>query len=396
MAHYEKYNRAATGHMLQHYDRTRGSSTSEIDPERTQLNYNLIDHGNQLDYLHQRLGEVRLSKRKDVNVLCDWIVTLPADVPADRQEEFFRKTADFLQEKYGEVNTVSAWVHLDETTPHLHYAFIPVVPDPKHDGLKVSAKECVTRADLQHFHEELQQYLEAHMGIPVGIQNGLTAGGNVAIADLKRGTALQEQDYLQSRINALQSDLASLEGRILTAEQIRAQTVHKPLLGRSDGSVKLPYSEYMDLRATAAEVDRCKQLAADAQQVLDKKEEIWEQAQERAYQLVYEAQTEAGREERAAKRKCEEMQRKAQLDRKDAAAVLQQAQQDADRIKAAALDAAEQQRQELLGDVNQIKADLDRQKKRYSRVFAAFPELQVAFEQAERQLKMQQKRVKRL
>ena len=55
--HVEKYNRAAMGHMLAHYDRTHTGSKSNIDPEKTHLNYNLADKVQplpQLEYIHRR------------------------------------------------------------------------------------------------------------------------------------------------------------------------------------------------------------------------------------------------------------------------------------------------------------------------------------------------------
>ena len=56
---------------------------------------------------------------------------------------------------------LAAVVHYDETTPHLHYAFVPVVFDSKKERYKVSAKEVLTRHDLQTFHDDLDQNLKA-------------------------------------------------------------------------------------------------------------------------------------------------------------------------------------------------------------------------------------------
>ena len=38
-------------------------------------------------------------------------------------------------------NVISAYVHFDEVTPHMHYAFVPVVEDKKKGGYKLSAKK---------------------------------------------------------------------------------------------------------------------------------------------------------------------------------------------------------------------------------------------------------------
>ena len=79
MAHVAKFGAGASGHMISHYDRSKENISGNIDWDRTHLNYNLAPEreGSQLDFIHQRLGEIKVQKRKDVNVFCDWVETLP-------------------------------------------------------------------------------------------------------------------------------------------------------------------------------------------------------------------------------------------------------------------------------------------------------------------------------
>ena len=180
--------------MLGHYDRTKDGLGENVVPERTQLNYNLaVDDQplKQLDFVHKRLGEVRCLKRKDVNVLCDWVVTMPKDLADEYREPFFKAAYNFFAEKYGHDNVVSAYVHMDETQPHMHFAFVPVVADRKRDGWKLSAKEAITRVDLQHIHEQMQIQLTQELGVPVNLLNEATIEGNRSIKELKRGTAVE-------------------------------------------------------------------------------------------------------------------------------------------------------------------------------------------------------------
>lgn len=193
MAHVAKYTAAAVGHMTNHYGRSFDDgvkrSNENIDPKRTHLNYNLAPdrEGGQVAFLQRRLSQVKVQKRADVNVLCDWVVTLPqGNYTPDQERAFFQKSYDFLSAQYGESNVVSAYVHMDETQPHLHFAFIPVVPDRRRGGEKVSAKECITRANLNFFHSDFQSYLDAH-GEPglFPVINGATAGGNRTVKELQ-------------------------------------------------------------------------------------------------------------------------------------------------------------------------------------------------------------------
>lgn len=189
MAHFEKYTAGAIGHMLAHYDRTHSSSTSKINKSKTFLNYNLAAKDqplSQLDFIHNRLSEIKVLKRKDVNVMCDWIVTAPQELAKDELPLFFAETYKFLNERYGKENVISAYVHLDETTPHIHYAFVPVVMDKKKNIPKLSAKERVPVRELKTFHPDLTKYMKTVFGRDIGIQNDATALGNQTIKQLKQ------------------------------------------------------------------------------------------------------------------------------------------------------------------------------------------------------------------
>lgn len=194
MAHLEKYNRAAVGHLIAHYDRQAENIGNEsVDRTRSHLNYNLaaeLQPQSQGDFIKQRCSEVKVQKRKDVNVMCTWVVTAPQDLPEAEQAAFFKAAFDFMAARYGQENVISAYVHMDETTPHMHFAFVPVVEDKKKGGFKVSAKERIDRKELRSFHQELEQAVSDVLGHPVGILNEATKQGNMTIAELKQATAL--------------------------------------------------------------------------------------------------------------------------------------------------------------------------------------------------------------
>lgn len=224
--HVTKYTRGTLGHMLGHYDRTKDGLGENVVPERTQLNYNLaVDDQplKQLDFVHKRLGEVRCLKRKDVNVLCDWVVTMPKDLADEYREPFFKAAYNFFAEKYGHDNVVSAYVHMDEMQPHMHFAFVPVVADRKRDGWKLSAKEAITRVDLQHIHEQMQTQLTQELGVPVNLLNEATIEGNRSIKELKRGTAVEAVNKLSRQKVVLPLDAYQREQRALKAARTGEQ-----------------------------------------------------------------------------------------------------------------------------------------------------------------------------
>lgn len=235
MAHVAKYPKSAIGHMFNHYSRDGSDdivrSNSNIDQRRTHLNYNLAPKQDmsQNEILNKRLSEVRVHNRADIIVLCDWIVTIPKDflqMYPEREREFFELTYKFLEKRYGKDNVVSAYVHKDEVTPHLHFAFIPVVPDLKRQGYKVSAKETLTRTELRSFHSELGRFLEKEMGVEVNVLNGTTKEGNKSIDELKRKSAIERLDEANKKASQI-TDVAEKKAQHIRAEYYIIDSLYK-------------------------------------------------------------------------------------------------------------------------------------------------------------------------
>jgi len=204
-----KHPKTALGHLGKHYERGKDETNEyvkfgnpDIDPQRTHLNYNLAPQHDQMDFIKQRLSEVYCLNRKDVNVMCSWVVTAPKDLEPSQQEDFFKESYKFLENRYGKENVISSYVHLDETTPHMHFAFIPVVYDKKKDRYKVSAKERVNKFELKSFHSDYQEHLDKAK-IRCNVLNEATKEGNRSIEELKRQSAtdrLQEVTEKTSKI----------------------------------------------------------------------------------------------------------------------------------------------------------------------------------------------------
>ncbi len=233
MAHLMKSTRGATGGLTRHFERYKNEQgeylkfgNQEIDIEKTHLNYNLAEEKNQLEFIKNRTNEVRCLNRKDVNVMASWVVTLPEKIKTDEDQKlFFEESYKFLENEYGKENVISSYVHLDETTPHMHFAFVPVVTDKKRGDLKVSAKELITRKHLQDFHPRLDEHMEKVFGRSIDILNEATKEGNKSIKELKEGTAINQLGALKSDLKASKSELAMInmaEREIKAMGQIKA------------------------------------------------------------------------------------------------------------------------------------------------------------------------------
>ncbi|WP_180952214.1 plasmid recombination protein [Lachnoclostridium edouardi] len=191
MASVQKFAAPAVVNILRHNSRTiKNPANADIDSLKSDLNYSLIPERGISDYEYflKRKSELYCYNRADVKVLVGWVVTAPQDMKKDKLKDFFEETHNFLATRYGKKNVVQSVVHADEAgQPHLHFCFIPVVPDKKHSGEKICANKVLTRAELRNFHPALQKHLD-DCGIDAKVLTGVTKqnGGNRTVKELKQ------------------------------------------------------------------------------------------------------------------------------------------------------------------------------------------------------------------
>lgn len=201
----EKYKSGQVGGLIAHDERVCDNHTNEkINPDKLHLNYNLIQEDSLKRY-HDIMGEVSCLKRADVNTLVGIAITLPRNVPGDRSEEFFQHCYNFLADRYGKQgNIVSAWIHRDETTDHLHFKFVPVYWNEKKKQLAVSFDKVMPRKEYQTIHKDLEKFIHKHMGIEQAILNGATVNGNKTITELKLETLNEEKNQLENQVKSIE------------------------------------------------------------------------------------------------------------------------------------------------------------------------------------------------
>ena len=177
MASLKKFTHSAVVNQLRHVLReTVNPANVNIDATRSDLNYILSpDRGiSAYSYYLERKSQVYCFNRANVKTLVGWVVTAPSNLPAEQQHKFFLESYQFLVNRYGLKNTVLAITHFDESRPHLHYLFVPAVPNLKHGGEKVCANDLITRTELRDFHPALQKHLRS-VGVHASILNDTTS-----------------------------------------------------------------------------------------------------------------------------------------------------------------------------------------------------------------------------
>lgn len=165
-----------------YYERTN----PDIDFNKTHLNYSF-------EHLDVKQVEAKLkqymedNKVRNVNtvVACSWVIQLPDFYEGD-VDEFFSKCYKIFKSKYP--NVIDGFVHLDETTPHMHFIFCPIL-----EG-KFNAKAILTKAELQDMHLWMEGELEKEFGYHISLIKDETRERKALLKELGNDKELFDYD----------------------------------------------------------------------------------------------------------------------------------------------------------------------------------------------------------
>ena len=150
-------------------DETYPASNPQIDFTRTKNNYNIIKRQRSYtQFINDKIETLDLPTkvRKDAVLMCSFVVGSDREffgrLSTSEQQQFFVDCTRFFAERYGENNIISAVVHMDETTPHLHLNLIPIA------GGRLCAKKLFDRKALT----ALQTDLHREVGAKWNLQRG--------------------------------------------------------------------------------------------------------------------------------------------------------------------------------------------------------------------------------
>ncbi len=160
--HIQKFHKNDLKGLERHNSREFSKSKNEdIKEDKTIDNYDLRRIGEEINYskdVSKRLEEgyfyvpKNMSKPKEIKDDQVHIVGIVVSanyeffqgMPLEKEKEFFEKTLEKIEEKFGKENIISAKVHKDEKTPHLHIDLVPLTQEGK-----LSAKELFNKESLR-------------------------------------------------------------------------------------------------------------------------------------------------------------------------------------------------------------------------------------------------------
>lgn len=159
---FAKYKGATLSRIEAHNERTKDvyASNPDIDTERSRLNFHPVKpRGKYREVSNRIIRESGCRVRKDSVTAVEVLITASPEFFEGKKlrevKEFFDYALEFMKEKQDAGTYVSAVVHVDEKTPHMHLIFVPLTPDNR-----LSAKTIIgNRKKLTQWQDEFHTHM---------------------------------------------------------------------------------------------------------------------------------------------------------------------------------------------------------------------------------------------
>ena len=159
---FKKYKGPAISPIEAHNERTKEqyASNPDIDTSRSRYNLHLVQpQGRYREEADRMIAAAHCRVRKDSVRVVEALVTASPEFFKDKtnreSKAYFEYALEFLKSKQSTQTFISAVVHMDEKTPHLHLCFVPLTADGR-----LSAKEIIgNRKNLVKWQDEFWQHM---------------------------------------------------------------------------------------------------------------------------------------------------------------------------------------------------------------------------------------------
>ena len=159
---FAKYKGPEIGHIESHNERTKEkyASNPDIDTTRSHLNFHLVTPERKYRAESEKqIAEAGCRTRSDsVRVVEALVTASPEFFKGKKKSEvkaYFTEALDFIQKYQSKETIISAVVHMDEKTPHMHLCFVPLTEDKR-----LSAKEIVgSKKKLTWWQDEFWKHM---------------------------------------------------------------------------------------------------------------------------------------------------------------------------------------------------------------------------------------------
>lgn len=245
----EKRKRTDITGIQKENNRTATGYNNSVNRERSELNVPLIQSNNWTQDIKAEIDRAGAHTRSNSVVALDTLYTASPqffdDKTQEQTEHFFKECLQFHQERFGHI--ISAVIHYDETTPHMHVISVPLTRDGR-----LSARDVIgNRTQMRRAQTEFYEQVGRGYGLERGVQqDGPEKAQHITAQEHRLREVQQETQRELDRLGAVshreqtererakrlrrQADEQQAENRRLkaTASQIQGETERQQRIAR--------------------------------------------------------------------------------------------------------------------------------------------------------------------
>ena len=159
---FAKYKGPEIGRIEAHDERAKEkyASNPDVDTSRSGLNFHLVKPCRSYRAeAEKQISEAGCRARKDSVRVVETLITASPEFFQGKKprevKEFFKYALDFIQSKQSPETIISAVVHVDVKTPHMHLCFVPLTADGR-----LSAKDIIgNKKKLTQWQDEFWKHM---------------------------------------------------------------------------------------------------------------------------------------------------------------------------------------------------------------------------------------------
>ena len=194
---FKKYKGPAISPIEAHNERTKEqyASNPDIDTSRSRYNLHLVQpQGRYREEADRMIAAAHCRVRKDSVRVVEALVTASPEFFKDKTNReiraYFAYALKFLEGRQCPDTFLSAVVHMDEKTPHLHLTFVPLTKDNR-----LCAKEIIgNRANLTKWQDDFHAYMvEKYPDLERGESASRTGRKHIPTRLFKQAVSLSRQ-----------------------------------------------------------------------------------------------------------------------------------------------------------------------------------------------------------
>lgn len=287
----EKYKRENLKGIYRHNERrNKNYSNKNINKELSYLNYSLKDckysYEKEFELIKEKYNLKRQIKSVS-NIVCEYIITSDKEffnsIGAEETKRYFETAYKFVcgYKNLGEQYILSAKVHMDEETPHMHLVFIPVVHTQDKKGNDIDKIACSEFWKEKDSYRQLQDafynYIKSNnFELERGNENGRV---HLSVEDYKKITGFENSKTVLQDIELQLPDVPNIKdfskimlGRDEKIEELIIKPKDKLIEKLHEENCSLHHELYKQCRL----VDKAEKYEKERQSILAENKEIKE------------------------------------------------------------------------------------------------------------------------